>query len=1038
MRSLLRLGVPMVASVLSLVAVHAVADGRLTLDGKTVMYGPSARGDQFVDFEVTVDTHDYGNVYVLDCENKRFLWTKNFLRSTGEDTGNSAGAEWKPMNPGSTITNAVYQEICPGMLAERVAQAAPENLSHRATNTIVQEQKASRGVLSSAWYGSWESLDGNETLIIAQNRMDVSKLREEPRSDGRRVKWSRRWRDAEEANVSHPYTFGYTQSWFSKEALKRRFEEALHRQDEIFSVHAPEHIAGALDGLSTGEKETLWAYDEGDFDTKYVMDGNNLLEIQDTMYAFSVRPFHRVAAGSKESRNSEESAGANAAPETGNMTEEGVDDKVDQDPDAHFAHSSTITREVVWDADSTNIHERCDFGDNECVLTVMREAGAKEEALRFYRGQGGWVYDFQDAGDFAVVSWTQAFAANTIQGQYIVNASPQFIDISSFHLDDTALANPKWRKVLARLPEGFLDNSRYVRHEDHDDGWRFVVRSDYVECRACRDRALAAVDVGYDLDGQGRFLGARLLRVELNETLFPDDDATKQGRTTLSVKDGSVLAGTIAGGTLRFKSSFGTIRVSADEVVSFADGKLQLKDGTVLYGAFGGGEIEVETSVGKLEVDGKEIAGIEQGAAVGGAFTSGSKQAVPDATSRELEGSSAPDELSSPGKLTGSEADNTITRRTISTQAGSAEARVSKANITPSTVDGTRDRGESPSPVVSRTHAAEESHRSSTTVPKFNNFNLDNRDESRPPVTEAAKGSLLADASFSVGACQPRWLTLWSGADKDLSACLGQRYYVVAWVPPELTFDKHSDIQEVMRKAYSYADRECANKRERAQVYVIHEREDVNWKRSLSRDDLEDNSIAWGCVDRAGAVQVYFNAQAEHFAEETVRHNQRARLLGFLRETGAEAVPSLDAFTANPYPYEGNVVLLESIFSQMLSRSEAMFGESVIFGVLKDPFLVSSVPVTRFSAQTEVLLAARVVGTKVWTTPAGADAQLAHVQYIDAFEGVYSPEDLRWALQNKDGPAELAEQEPLPDLPSTLRCSARPNRGNPCQFGQSQ
>jgi hypothetical protein len=56
--------------------------------------------------------HQYTNYYRLDCGLQRFLWVENRSPS-GQSTGNSEEAEWKPLSARSTIANAVYDAICP-------------------------------------------------------------------------------------------------------------------------------------------------------------------------------------------------------------------------------------------------------------------------------------------------------------------------------------------------------------------------------------------------------------------------------------------------------------------------------------------------------------------------------------------------------------------------------------------------------------------------------------------------------------------------------------------------------------------------------------------------------------------------------------------------------------------------------------------------------------------------------------------------------------------------------------------------------------
>ena len=102
------------ACLLGVACVGASATETLTLDGKSVSYWPAAQGSTLAGFEF--DMKGYRNTYTLDCEKRLFLWTNNVLISTGQATGNSAGAEWKPLNPDSRIANAVYEKMCPGIL----------------------------------------------------------------------------------------------------------------------------------------------------------------------------------------------------------------------------------------------------------------------------------------------------------------------------------------------------------------------------------------------------------------------------------------------------------------------------------------------------------------------------------------------------------------------------------------------------------------------------------------------------------------------------------------------------------------------------------------------------------------------------------------------------------------------------------------------------------------------------------------------------------------------------------------------------------
>ncbi len=102
--------------VLATVSVGAFAVGTLKVEDKIVSYWPSTQAATMVEFQF--DIKGYRNTYSLDCEQSQFRWTSNVLLSTGQETSNASGAEWKPLNPNTATSNAVYQAICPKLLGK--------------------------------------------------------------------------------------------------------------------------------------------------------------------------------------------------------------------------------------------------------------------------------------------------------------------------------------------------------------------------------------------------------------------------------------------------------------------------------------------------------------------------------------------------------------------------------------------------------------------------------------------------------------------------------------------------------------------------------------------------------------------------------------------------------------------------------------------------------------------------------------------------------------------------------------------------------
>jgi uncharacterized membrane protein YgcG len=86
-------------------------------------------------------------------------------------------------------------------------------------------------------------------------------------------------------------------------------------------------------------------------------------------------------------------------------------------------------------------------------------------------------------------------------------------------------------------------------------------------------------------------------------------------------------------------------------------------------------------------------------------------------------------------------------------------------------------------------------------------------------------------------------------------------------------------------------------------------------------------------------------------------------------------VPGED-LSANPFPYQGKVVGVLTVFSAMRDANSAWFGNQ--------RYLVLGVPSTRFPRPVEVLLAARVIGTQK-VTIFGTEGTVPKLQFVDAY-----------------------------------------------------
>jgi hypothetical protein len=134
-------------------------------------------------------------------------------------------------------------------------------------------------------------------------------------------------------------------------------------------------------------------------------------------------------------------------------------------------------------------------------------------------------------------------------------------------------------------------------------------------------------------------------------------------------------------------------------------------------------------------------------------------------------------------------------------------------------------------------------------------------------------------------------------------------------------------------------------------------------------------------------------------ANQQIHELIRNSLLNIMKNAKVKQQVDPEKLTTNPYIYEDQVVVLKSIFSNMLSRNEALFGgKQTLGGGLKYPFIVTNVPTTRFTEEIILLLIARVDGNKEYLMPSGNMTKIAHVEFIDSYDSEYKQEDLAWVL----------------------------------------
>lgn len=175
-----------------------------------------------------------------------------------------------------------------------------------------------------------------------------------------------------------------------------------------------------------------------------------------------------------------------------------------------------------------------------CLLRFMAEAGAAPAALEFSRSldEEGWMTALSSAGKVGVAEVLRPFRANANAGVLLVNGDPETVDVSSREALAPLEADPRLASIKSAHPDAAIwasDPGKPALAERPGGGQRFVFSYPVRTCHACAD--LAEVHAAYDFNGDGRFLGARLLVVRPPAT-FAIEGEVRRGKAFSARIDG--------------------------------------------------------------------------------------------------------------------------------------------------------------------------------------------------------------------------------------------------------------------------------------------------------------------------------------------------------------------------------------------------------------------------------------------------------------------------------------------------------------------
>lgn len=221
--------------------------------------------------------------------------------------------------------------------------------------------------------------------------------------------------------------------------------------------------------------------------------------------------------------------------------------------------------QVVWG----RMQEECQGPNSvECVASIMKQAGATPQAIAFARmiNGDGYMDSFREMGKVDIATAFYPFRANTNGATFLVNGSPSLISLEE--LDRWGKVDirtdPLYAGIARRFPDVMLwgGDPGYVSIQRLAGGGQRLIFAYALlnGCHACDVAGYA--QVGFDFDGSGRFLVAKLLRLTRpTKTHHQHPVKTSRTKSRSSPPNGArtnltslPLVASLEGGLLNFSS----------------------------------------------------------------------------------------------------------------------------------------------------------------------------------------------------------------------------------------------------------------------------------------------------------------------------------------------------------------------------------------------------------------------------------------------------------------------------------------------------
>ena len=188
-----------------------------------------------------------------------------------------------------------------------------------------------------------------------------------------------------------------------------------------------------------------------------------------------------------------------------------------------------ITGKAIWGPGMGMmhaIHDSCDsmkypsFGD--CFLEQMKKFGASPEAVEFTKltGSEGFMRDFKETGKVDVAYAVYPFRANENQLCFLVNGSPNMIDVDNYDFISKIdfKKNKIYKQILKEYPHvsiwpGDRSGTDYPAIRQLPEGGSSLFSTTACRMAAMRVRLIGFADLGFNFDQEGKFVAIKVINV---------------------------------------------------------------------------------------------------------------------------------------------------------------------------------------------------------------------------------------------------------------------------------------------------------------------------------------------------------------------------------------------------------------------------------------------------------------------------------------------------------------------------------------------